>query len=39
MNIPNSVKALKWMTWAANNNHLPALHNLGWWYDHGLDIL
>ena len=35
MNIPNSVKALKWMTWAANNNHLPALHNLGWWYDHG----
>jgi TPR repeat protein len=35
MNIPNSVKALKWMTLAANNNHTPALHNIGWWYDHG----
>ena len=35
MNIPNSLKAFKWMKLAANYNHPPALHNIGWWYDHG----
>jgi TPR repeat protein len=35
MNIPNSLKAFKWMNLAANTNDPNALHNIGWWYDHG----
>ena len=35
MNIPNSLKAFKWMNLAANTNYPNALHNIGWWYDHG----
>jgi TPR repeat protein len=35
MNIPNSIKAFKWMKLAANTNYPNALHNIGWWYDQG----
>ncbi len=35
MNIPDSLKAFKWMNLAANTNHPHAFHNIGWWYEHG----
>ena len=35
MNIPDSLKAFKWMNLAKNYNYPLAFHNIGWWYDHG----
>ena len=35
MNIPDSLKAFKWMNLAKNYNYPLAFHNIGWWYDQG----
>ncbi len=35
MNISDSYRAEKWMAKAAELYHPYALHNIGWWYDHG----